>query len=90
MSPRRVLLTDHARVQASRRGLDQETVLGVVEAPEQVVRVREGREVRPSRVPSGSRGKMFLVRVVVDLRAGEAHVVTAYRTKKIDKYWRKT
>jgi hypothetical protein len=34
------------------------------------------------------RGRRYLVRVFVDVDRSPAEVVTAYRTSKIDKYWR--
>lgn len=34
-------------------------------------------------------GKTYLVRAIVDLIGEELVVVTAYRTSKIEKYWRK-
>ena len=89
MSTPEVVLTDHARWQASRRGLDEATVMRVATTPEQVVPVGKGREVRQSRIPFGPQGKMFLVRIVVDVSPIEMRIVTAYRTRKIDKYWRK-
>ena len=80
---------DHARSQAARRGVDVETVLRIAENPEQVIFVREGREVRQSRIPFAPGGKMYLVRVVLDRTAEHARIVTVYRTRKIDKDWRK-
>jgi hypothetical protein len=59
-----------------------------VAAPEQAIGVRTGREVRQSRVAFPPEGKTYLVRVVVDLGPDALRVVTAYRTSKIEKYWR--
>ncbi len=82
------ILSDHVRRQASRRGIDESTVHAVAGAPEQVVPVRVGREVRQSRVPFPPAGTLYLVRVFVDLSPGVETVVTVYRTSKIAKYWR--
>lgn len=38
-----IVLSDHVRHQAARRGIDQAIVRAVAEAPEQAVRIREGR-----------------------------------------------
>jgi len=46
-----VVLSDHVRRQTAPRGIDEAIVRTVAEASEQVLRVREGREVRQSRVP---------------------------------------
>jgi hypothetical protein len=83
-----LVLTDHARFEAARRGIDEATVLSVAQAPEQVVPVRPGREVRQSRVRFPSSGGLYLVRVFVDVGPQAEIVVTVYRTSKIDKYWR--
>ena len=60
----------------------------VLSAPEQQVEVRPGRIVLQSRIATGERAGMYLIRVVVDINREPAEVVTAYRTSKIAKYWR--
>lgn len=50
--------------------------------------VRDGREVRQSRIPFPPDGAVYLVRVIVDLSPDLDTAVTVYRTSKIDKYWR--
>jgi hypothetical protein len=52
------------------------------------VPVREGREIRQSRVTDPASGKLQLLRVVVDRGKDSDMVVTAYRTSKVRKYWR--
>ena len=82
-----IVLTDHARTQAVRRGLSEEIVLDVARSPEQRLAVRPGREVRQSRIGLPPGGTLYLVRVVVDSGPEADNVVTVYRTSKIDKYW---
>ena len=82
-----IVLSDHARTQAARRGLSEEVVLGVARSPEQRLAVRPGREVRQSRIGMPAGGTLYLVRVVVDSGPDADTVVTVYRTSKIDKYW---
>ena len=69
-----------------RRGLDEATIRRVLEHPEQRETVRPGREVLQSR--SESKGRIYLVRVFVDVDRVPPEVVTAYRTSKVEKYWR--
>lgn len=88
MTAGEITLSAHARWQAGRRELDEESVLAVARAPDQVIRVRDGREVRQSRRALPPDGKEYLIRVVVDLTAEEIPVITVYRTSKIDKSWR--
>jgi hypothetical protein len=83
-----LVVSEHARHEAARRGLDERTIRAVAEAPEQVEQVRTGREVRQSRVPFPPDGRVYLVRVFVDLTPESETIVTAYRTSKIAKYWR--
>ena len=80
-------LTEHARAEALRRGISEELVLDVARAPEQRVAAHAGREIRQSRVVDAVSGKLQLVRVVVEVTAGEASIVTVYRSSKIRKYW---
>lgn len=85
MTGERPRLTTHAREQVVRRGLDEQEVLSVAANPEQRFALREGREVRQSRRAEGP--VTYLLRVIVD---GGDTIVTAYRTSKIDKYWRQS
>ena len=85
----RVELTDHARRQAARRGISELAVLGVACAPEQIVQVRPGREVRQSRIID-EKGAPCLIRVVTDRMGQDIRVVTVYRTSKVGKYWSPT
>jgi hypothetical protein len=81
------LLTAHAIRELSRRALDEETVRGVLASPEQRASVRPGREVLQSR--RTILGREYLVRVFVDTDRQPPEVVTAYRTTKVRKYWRR-
>src|SRR5437588_8343376 len=83
----RLRLSEHARAEALRRGINEETALKVARTPEQRIAGRSGREVRQSRVIDPASGKLQLVRVVVEIRAGEETIVTVYRSSKIRKYW---
>jgi hypothetical protein len=80
------VLTPHASSELRRRALDQMVVRQVLADPEQRIVVRPGREVVQSRLEF--EGKRYLVRVFVDTDRSPVEVVTAYRTSKIDKYWR--
>lgn len=84
----RFILTDHATQEAERRGLTADIVRRVVEAPEETEEIRPGRIVAQSRIPMGNDAKIYLVRVFVDVDRHPAEIVTAYRTSKIQKYWR--
>ena len=58
-----------------------------MEHPHQIVSEKVGRKAYQSKLDFGT-GKTYLLRVIVDEDGESAVVVTAYRTSKIDKYWR--
>jgi hypothetical protein len=80
-------ISGHAAEEMQRRGLDESIIRQVLSAPEWREAVRPGRDLLQSRV--NFEGETFLVRVFVDLDREPAVVVTAYRTSKLQKYWRK-
>ena len=83
----RYRFSSHAREEIERRRIPLAVVASVIESPDQIVPERGVvKAYQSKRVISG---KMFLVRVMVDDTIDPAVVVTAYRTTKIDRYWRK-
>ena len=61
--------------------------MSIAESPEQRLALRDDREIRQSRVGMGVGGKLYLVRVIVDVGHVQDEIVTVYRTSKITKYW---
>ncbi|TXF10371.1 DUF4258 domain-containing protein [Pelomicrobium methylotrophicum] len=84
---REYVFTAHATTEMARRGLDEELIREVLAQPEQRLPVRPGRDVLQSR--REMEGVTYLIRVFVDVDRSPPEVVTAYRTSKVDKYWRK-
>ncbi len=80
--------TAHARLAMKRRGIEEEVMAEVLAMPEQAEEVRPGRVVYQSRFERGEEGRVYLLRVVVDIDREPAEVVTAYWTSKVEKYWR--
>jgi hypothetical protein len=80
------VLTDHAVVELSRRGLEKGTIDAVLKNPGQRLDLRTGRVVVQSKFREGE--SEYLLRVFVDIDRTPAEVVTAYRTSKVAKYWR--
>jgi Domain of unknown function (DUF4258) len=89
LPPAEYRLTDHARFEMERRGISEAEIAQVLSAPEQTDLVRSGRAVYQSRMESGEYGKIYLLRVFVDIDRRPAVVVTAYRTSNIEKYWKR-
>ncbi|MEK7475563.1 MAG: DUF4258 domain-containing protein [Candidatus Coatesbacteria bacterium] len=82
----RFVVTPHALFEMRRRGIREDELGEVLAAPGQRWTVRAGRDVLQSRVATA--GKPYLLRVFVDTDCRPPEVVTAYRTGKIEKYWR--
>jgi hypothetical protein len=83
-----LVLTTHAAFEMGRRGLSEDLVRAVVTSPDQVLADRPGRKVFQSQQVDETSQKVYLVRVFVDVDRKPAEVVTAYRTSKVQKYWR--
>ncbi len=77
---RDAIITEHARLQLSKRQISEADVRLVLTSPQQVIPVRVGRVVAQSVL-----GQCML-RVFVDVDRAPPKVVTAYRTSKISKY----
>lgn len=82
------VFTDHARRQMARRGLGEQEVRHVLQAPDSIEPVRPGRAVAQKLLPLGEPPRDYLVRVFVDVDRTPAEIVTAYRTSRIGKYRR--
>lgn len=80
------VITDHAAFEMERRNITSELIRSVITNPEQRIGIRKGREVFQSRIRM--EGKPYLIRVFIDIDRVPAEVVTVYRTRKIEKYWR--
>ena len=71
-----------------RRQLSEDEVKQVACEPEQVVPARDGLECRQSRISDFPGGKDYLLRVIVNPWESPNVVVTAYKTSKLEKYWK--
>jgi hypothetical protein len=81
-------LSKHAREEMTRRDIPLQTVESVLSSPQQVVLDSTGKRVYQSKVELEA-GKTYLIRVVTNEEGDVPVVITAYRTSKIEKYWRK-
>jgi len=78
----------HAEEELQLRNIPRSFVDAVMDNPQQIVWERGEKKAYQSQIDFGS-GRIFLLRVIVDDTTSPAVVVTAYRTRKINKYWRK-
>lgn len=85
---KRVIVTGHALQQMQRRSVSEDLVKRIIEAPEQSEEVRPGRLVLQSKIMMGEPLSQFVIRIFVDVVGESLEVVTVYRTRKVEKYWR--
>jgi hypothetical protein len=82
----RYVVNDYAVVRLAQRGVSRAMTDLVMQRPDQVVAGNEpGRSVYQSKV--AVRGKLFLLRIVVDEHRDPLRVVTLYLTNQIARYW---
>jgi len=83
------VFTSHALGEIERRNLSISVIEKVLMDPEQIIEEYGGRKVYQSKV--GFEGKkIYLVRVIVEGEKETLRVITAYRSSKVGKYWRKS
>lgn len=82
-------LSKHAENELSLRQIPRALLDSVLENPQQIVPEQRGRKGYQSQIDFGS-GNIFLLRAIVDDRLEPAVVVTIYRTKRINRYWKQT
>lgn len=80
-------LSSHVLQEMTRRDISHEVLEGVLVQPEQVVPGKGDRTIYQSCLDN-DQGKTCLIRVVVDETIDPPLVITAYRTSKVQKYWR--
>jgi hypothetical protein len=83
----RVRFASYALEQIRERGLARAAIQGAITNPDQVLPGKRTRLIAQKRMREDDRE--YLLRVVYEEGAGQITVVTAYKTSKVDKYWRK-
>jgi hypothetical protein len=84
----RVILSPHAARQLRRRGIPELLAIQVASAPDQILVMQPGRQVRQSIVRFPSTNRPYLLRVIVDVQGDDIRLVTVYRTSRVARYWR--
>ena len=82
------ILSDHARKEMALRHISEESVLRVLDAPDQVFEQRPGRMVYQSILESAHAERRYLLRIFVDIDRIPMVVVSAYVTSRLARYWR--
>ncbi len=84
MPSKPIRFSAHARFEMRRRGIGQAEVVRTIRNPGQVLPSVNGREIYHRLIGRAAR---LLLRVVRQ-EANGYHVITAYKTSNIAKYWR--
>jgi Domain of unknown function (DUF4258) len=83
----RIVFSNHALQEMTRRNILRTVVERVLDSPEQIVPGEENRTIYQSRLDN-EEGGVYLIRVIVDIDRDPPLVITVYRTSKVQKYWR--
>ena len=81
----RIVISAHAQFEMRRRGIGRSEVIATVRNPDQVLPSVKGRQIYQCKLAPARR---MLLRVIVKEVSRAYHVITAYKTSKIAKYWR--
>ncbi len=85
MPVKRIQISAHASFEMRRRGINPAAVRQMIRQPGQVQPSTKGRKIYQGLI---GRARRLLLRVIVKEDADAYHVVTAYKTSKVAKYWR--
>lgn len=85
MPDKPIRISTHAHFELRRRNITSSDVIATIRNPGQVLPSSKGRHIFQSKI--GRSGRMLL-RVIVKEEARAYHVITAYKSSKIAKYWR--
>jgi hypothetical protein len=69
------------------RNIPRETVLGIMENPQQTIAASHGRLIYQSQYFDLVEGKNMLLRVIVEPDILDPAVISVYKTSRIEKYW---
>jgi hypothetical protein len=85
MPAKPVRISQHARFEMRRRGIRRGEVVSMIRHPGQIVPSFKGRHIMQGLI---GRAQRLLLRVIVKEDTRAYHVVTAYKTSKVAKYWK--
>ncbi|RPH87139.1 MAG: DUF4258 domain-containing protein [Chroococcales cyanobacterium metabat2.561] len=79
--------SNHALEEMEKRKVPISFVEAVLENPQQTLQQDEEITIYQSQIDFGT-GKLYLLRVFINITSDPAIVVTVYRTSQIKKHWR--
>ena len=84
----RIILSDHAIFEMKRRQIDQKEVERLIRHPGQVTNGKNNRTIIQGVYHDRKYNKQMLIRIIGEESGDTFHVITVYRTSKIEKYGR--
>ena len=83
-----IIITEHAKFEASRRNIPEELIRSVIENPQQKLPSQKGRVIVQSKYNDEKEDKEMILRVIGIASVEDFKVITVYKTSKINKYWK--
>ncbi|MEA1909301.1 MAG: DUF4258 domain-containing protein [Euryarchaeota archaeon] len=83
-----IIFSDHTIFEMKRRQIDQKEVAHLIRHPGQKTDGKKNRTVIQDAYYDRKYNKQMLLRIIGEESDDTFHVITVYRTSKIEKYWR--
>lgn len=83
----KIIITDHALFEEVRRGIAEESIISVINNPQQKLPSKKGRVILQNKYFDKANNKEMLLKVIGTETAEGFTVITVYKTSRISKYW---
>ncbi len=84
----KIIFSEHALFEIEFRKIDKEEVERLIENPMQKLPAKKNRIIMQKRYNDDMAHKEMLLRVIGEELENAFHVITVYKTSKIEKYWK--
>jgi hypothetical protein len=84
----KIIFSEHALFEIEFRKIKKEDIEHLIENPMQKMPSKNNRIIMQSRYYDNIENKEMLLRVIGEESENEFHVVTVYKSSKIEKYWK--
>lgn len=86
--PLEIVIKEHAKFEAWRRSITEEFIRFIIKNPQQKLSAKKGRVIVQNKYYDKTESKEMLIRIIGVETSGKFVVITAYKTSKINKYWK--
>ncbi len=84
----KIVFSEHALFELEFRKINKEEVERLIEHPMQKLPAKKNRIIMQKRYNDDIKNKEMLLRVIGEALENIFHVITVYKTSKIEKYWK--